>query len=318
VESHIQSQFKMQHPAATKPKSDWLHDGPLRVRDILARPLFAGAQVIAGRTGLHRVVRWVHILEVCDVKAFINGGELVLTTATGVGQNEERFISYVRQLIDGRASGLCIELGTAVQEIPPAVCDLADAHGFPLIVFPFQVRFVDITQDIHKLIVMQERQMLSEQEWLERLIRGETDHPGPRHTAGMRIRAGRHYRVAVIYLPHTDNLENHSDLPFLLRQSFQRHHLRVYLSVRIDSVVALLELEGNTKQWKPQIEAAMNHFRLLLRSHGLPDAVRVGLGNEINGPTEACDSYREALAAAAFAKACGEWMLFYEDAGVYR
>jgi purine catabolism regulator len=55
-----------------------------------------------------------------------------------------------------------------------------------------------------------------------------------------------------------------------------------------------------------------------LRSHGLPDALRVGLGQELEGPAGARDSYREAVAASAFAQVSGQRVLFYEDAGVYR
>ncbi|GGJ00063.1 hypothetical protein GCM10010885_06660 [Alicyclobacillus cellulosilyticus] len=303
--------------------------GLLRVRDVLERPLFAQARVIAGEHGLDRLVRWVHILDVADARALIHGGELVLSTGAGVGQSEEKFLQYVRQLIEGRASGLCVELGTVLADIPASVRHLAEQHHFPLIVFPVQVRFVDITQDLHKLIFLQERQMLSEQDWLERLILGDEEGEAW-FGAGMRLKPDRRYRIAVLRLTQGKNqqdlpeawVDRKTELASILRESFQHQRLRVFLSIRLDSSIALLEMDGTPAQWRPRMQAAMQDLRHALRNHGFPDALHVGVGQEAAGRAGGThrirDSYRTAVAASSFAQLCGQDMMFYEDAGVYR
>ena len=302
-------------------------EGPIRVCNVLARPLLADAQLIAGVKGVGRVVRWVHILDIADVRSFIRGGEFVLTTAAIVGHSEEKFIRYVQQLIEGGASALCVELGTVVQEIPQYICNLADGHAFPIIVFPFEVRFVDITQDLHKLIILQERQRLSEEEWVEHVIRGEAEDAGMSFATGVRMRADRRYRVVVFQFSESfeDNAENplrlsRSDLTHFVRESFQRSRLRAYLSGRSDRIIAIVELDGSSTQWQPRLEAASSCLHTALQRLGLPEAddFLMGLGSEITAPASGRDSYREAVEARAFAKAYGRRVLCYEDAGVYR
>ncbi|MHB1630477.1 MAG: PucR family transcriptional regulator [Bacilli bacterium] len=147
---------------------------PLRIQDVLMRPVFKGAQLLAGASGIDRPLRWIHILEVLEVRNMLRGGELVLTTGMGFSRSTEDFRSYMEQLIEGKAVGLCMELGTAVKEVPPEILQIADAHGFPLIVFNFQVRFVDITQDVHSLILNRHHKLLDDMEHIARRLQQYT------------------------------------------------------------------------------------------------------------------------------------------------
>ena len=84
----------------------------LTIKDILERPLFQKADAYADEEALQRVVKWVHILEVTQVARLLNGNELILSTGVGWQEEEELSVSFLRQIIDCGASGLCIELGT--------------------------------------------------------------------------------------------------------------------------------------------------------------------------------------------------------------
>jgi purine catabolism regulator len=119
----------------------------------LKRPLFQQAKVVAGTKGLSRPVRWVHVLEVSNAASFVNGQELILTTGVGLGDSEESFLQFVRQLVEKRVSGLCIELVQRFTKVPTIVLRYAEEHDFPVIVFEKEVRFIDITQDIHAYII---------------------------------------------------------------------------------------------------------------------------------------------------------------------
>ncbi len=322
----LQSPVRFRRRSGTLPEQTPI-EGPIRVRNVLARPLLADAQLIAGEKGLGRLVRWVHILDIADVRSFIRGGEFILTTAVIVGHSEEKFRRYVQQLIEGGASALCVELGTAVREIPQNICNLADRHAFPIIVFPFEVRFVDITQDLHKLIILQERQRLSEEEWVEYMVQGEAENADTPPASGARMRADRRYRVAVFQFSALleDNSEDplrlgRSDLILLVRESFQQSRLRAYLSGRSDRIIAIVELDGSSAQWQSRLETVGSCLHIALQRLALPEAddLLMGLGREITAPVYVNNSYREAIEAKAFAKAYGRRVLCYEDAGVYR
>jgi PucR family transcriptional regulator, purine catabolism regulatory protein len=128
-------------------------ESSLIVEEVLKRPLFQHAEVIAGRQGLRRAIRWVHILESPRRGSFLNGGELVLSTGVGFGQDPEKRLAYLHELIHHKTAGLCIELGEYIVSVTPDMIELADHHQFPLIVFHRPVRFVDITLDLHELLV---------------------------------------------------------------------------------------------------------------------------------------------------------------------
>ncbi|MBP1960989.1 PucR family transcriptional regulator [Paenibacillus aceris] len=142
----------------------------LTVRDILQRPLFQNAEAIATEEALNRTVRWVHIMEVPQVGDLLNGNELILNTGIGWYNNEELSLSFLQQLINSGASGLCIELGTYTKHPLERMKELALREHFPLIFFHEQVRYIDITQDLHAYFIHQHYNMVSELEALSKQL----------------------------------------------------------------------------------------------------------------------------------------------------
>ncbi|AMA72884.1 hypothetical protein ACH33_08460 [Aneurinibacillus sp. XH2] len=140
----------------------------LTVNDVLKRPLFQEARIIAGKHGLHRRIRWVHILETSHFDTLIHGEEMILATGIGFQSDGQRFASYLQKLIDANVSCLCLEIGQYVESVPDEMIKLANKHNFPLIIFLKTVRFVDITQDLHPLIINRHYQMLQKLESVSR------------------------------------------------------------------------------------------------------------------------------------------------------
>ncbi len=132
----------------------------LTVNDVMKNAHFEHAKVIAGENGLDKIIRWIHIIEVTEISHLLNGNELILTTGLGWQENKELSLSLIKQMIEKHVSGLCIELGTYIQDIPQLVIDLANSHDFPVIVFSKEVRFIDITQDLNGLFVESHNQMM--------------------------------------------------------------------------------------------------------------------------------------------------------------
>ncbi|WP_312875709.1 PucR family transcriptional regulator [Paenibacillus planticolens] len=138
----------------------------LTVKDILQRPLFQQAEAVATEEALNRTVRWAHIMEVPQVGRLLNGNELILNTGIGWHDNEELSLSFLQQLIDSGASGLCIEMGPYTNLPLERMKELALREHFPLIFFHEQVRYIDITQDLHAHFIHQHYNMVSELEAL--------------------------------------------------------------------------------------------------------------------------------------------------------
>lgn len=80
----------------------------------------------------------------------------------------------MEQLIRSEAAGLCVELGTSIHEIPSEILELAERHHFPVIIFEQPVRFVEITQDIHSLLINRHHELLKDLERFSRQLQQET------------------------------------------------------------------------------------------------------------------------------------------------
>ncbi|GGC76286.1 hypothetical protein GCM10007216_03550 [Thalassobacillus devorans] len=133
----------------------------LTVKEVLGRDTFQDARLVAGAEGLSRPVKWTHILETKDFDLLINGGELILTTGSGLELDSANEETYQR-LINKNAAGICIEKGEYFSELSTNIIELANQHKFPIIVFENLVKFVDITQDLHTSIINQHHQKLHE------------------------------------------------------------------------------------------------------------------------------------------------------------
>ncbi|MEH7443666.1 PucR family transcriptional regulator ligand-binding domain-containing protein [Bacillus sp. JJ1122] len=136
----------------------------LTVNDLLQRKHFENIEVVAGHVGLNRMVKWVHVVDVTKIRNLLNGNELILSTGLAWKEDKDLFLSVVEQLIDSNAAGLCIEIGTYTNLLPSEIITLANEHNFPIILFKQEVPFVEITQDIHTLLINHQYQMISDLE----------------------------------------------------------------------------------------------------------------------------------------------------------
>ena len=141
-------------------------DVHFQVSDVLKTKHFAHAKVLAGEKGLFRQVKWIHVLEVPDVEDLLNGGELILTTAAGFHDQLDVFQAFLRQLIDSGAAGLCIEFVPLRFEVPEELLTYAEERDFPLILFTKEVKFVNITQHLHTMMIERQYQMMADLEAL--------------------------------------------------------------------------------------------------------------------------------------------------------
>src|SRR5699024_6795807 len=83
----------------------------------------------------------------------LNGNEVILSTGIGWAHDEDKSISYLEQLLEYNAAALCIELAVHVKQLPEKMIDFANKHNFPIIAFHEEVRFIDITKDLHELLI---------------------------------------------------------------------------------------------------------------------------------------------------------------------
>jgi purine catabolism regulator len=109
--------------------------------------------VIVGGAGFDRPVRWVHVAEVKDVRDLLDGDEVVLTTGLPFATDGTDPTGFVRQLVAAEARGLIVELGADLPALPPEVVTEARRLELPLVVLRAPVKFVEVTEAVHRAIV---------------------------------------------------------------------------------------------------------------------------------------------------------------------
>ena len=128
------------------------------VRSVLGSPaLGSGApEILSGADRLDTRVRWVHVSEVAEVGGLLRGGELILSTGLPLRGSPTEAVDYLRRLVDAGAAGLVVELGASLPAMPPEVVDAAREAGFPLVALHERVRFVEVTEEVHRGIVTEQ------------------------------------------------------------------------------------------------------------------------------------------------------------------
>jgi purine catabolism regulator len=136
---------------------------PLTVRDLLAIPSLR-LGLVAGRAGLGSVVEAAHASEMLDPAAWLEGGEVVMTTGLLLAEQDtpEAYASYAEDVARGGAAALVLGLGRTLplQEPPPALAQAAERLGLPLLTAPERTPFVAVTKAVFGARAAEERRLL--------------------------------------------------------------------------------------------------------------------------------------------------------------
>src|SRR5699024_578168 len=137
-------------------------EGSLSIAGLLefAEISSAAPELLAGGDELSRTIRWVHIADSEHVERFLEGGELVLTTATTFRRSAAAMSEFFDHLERAGAAGTIVELvdeDSAPDEQAAAIVRAAAAGRLlPIVLLPHRVKFVRITELAHRRLLAQQ------------------------------------------------------------------------------------------------------------------------------------------------------------------
>ncbi|MFF5974748.1 PucR family transcriptional regulator [Streptomyces sp. NPDC012769] len=109
--------------------------------------------VRAGEDRLDTPVRWAHVSELADPVPYMEGGELLLTTALTLdAEDPEAMRRYVRRLLGAGVVGLGFAIGVNYEGIPAALLDAAREEHLPLLEVPRRTPFLAISKAVSAAI----------------------------------------------------------------------------------------------------------------------------------------------------------------------
>jgi purine catabolism regulator len=134
------------------------HDSLPTVREVLQlEALLAGApEALVGDGALDARVRWVHASDSSGVARLLDGGELLLSTGSGWPDDPRDLEAFVDALVAAGLSGVVLELGTHYRYAPAVLVAAARARGLALVVLHREVKFVSLTEAVHRRIIAEQ------------------------------------------------------------------------------------------------------------------------------------------------------------------
>src|SRR3954447_13043966 len=106
----------------------------LSLADVLELPVVRRAlpEIVIGDGSLGRQIRWAHVIEMPDPADLLKGGELVLTTGLGAGDDASHQAAWTSSLVEQGPAALAVELGTSWRAVPDAVVAPCARAGVPV------------------------------------------------------------------------------------------------------------------------------------------------------------------------------------------
>ncbi|GAA3707311.1 PucR family transcriptional regulator [Nonomuraea antimicrobica] len=140
------------------------------VEEVLGVSTLAEARLIAGESGLGRIVQRLNVMEVPDILAWVKPHELLLTTGYPLRNTPQSLGRLVADLDERGLAALAIKLGRYVDTLPDEMVEQADRLGFPLILLPNDVGFDDILNQVLTDILNRQAAVLARAEEAHRAL----------------------------------------------------------------------------------------------------------------------------------------------------
>lgn len=270
-------------------------------------------ELIAGSRGWSNSISWILLIEDMTILQNFKGKDLAVTTGLGF-QEEERQLALVKELSRLGASGLIINTGMYIRDIPDRVREFCDENDFPLLTVPWDIQLFDMIKDINMRVLLQG---MTDEQISGALIRAieAPEDAGCRKDLLPYFDVDGTFQVAAIETGDLDTM----DTVERRRISFQ---LQIYLEAishnasffYYDAAFVLVTnaIPGD------HLQQTLDRFvrRLAVR---MPDrAVHVGVGSPMQDIGNLHLAYKRARAATRMAAASGKSILWFDEMGLYR
>ena len=110
--------------------------------------------LVAGNGGWSNSISWLLMLEDLTIIHNFTGKELAVTTGLGF-QRDDDMLELVEELSTHNSSGLVVNTGYYVKDIPQSVQDYCNKNDFPLLTVPWEVFLADLIKDLTFRIFVQ-------------------------------------------------------------------------------------------------------------------------------------------------------------------
>lgn len=159
-------------------------------------------RILAGKNGMDNVTGWVHMLEDETIINRFAGEELAVTTGMKAGK-EGWLLQLVSSMKQAESTGIIINTGMYLNQVPQDVIDWCETHNFPLLEMPWEISITDLIQDYCMRIMRQIHKERQEGLLFERLLRGKEVPEGFLEEIGSRYHLEGSFRIFCLLPKYT-------------------------------------------------------------------------------------------------------------------
>lgn len=307
----------------------------ITVKDIQKLDSLKEMELVAGNNGLEKSIEWIYVAECFDdplegIK-WLQGGEIVFIT--GVGMKGD--LSILAKLINGinekNGSGLIVNIGPYIKNIPDEAIRLADEIGFPLFTLPWKVKLVEVSQEISNAIVLSRIEENSLNHFLSNILfgDGELEEEAIEKAAYFGYNLEGECCICVIDIDGFErflkakNLEDETSISKLkvkfrktVQDILEKYALKVPIIEKDDAVIFFSRCEEN---YMNRLDKALREIKEVIKTKIDGISVSVGIGSAYKDLKMMKQSLNEAELAINSAKCQGldDTITRYKDIGIY-
>ncbi len=271
-------------------------------------------EMAAGKAGWSNSISWILLIEDSMVLRNFKGKDLAVTTGLGF-DTEEKLLRLVENLVQIHASGLIVNTGQYVREIPPAVARCCDENDFPLLTVPWSTQLYDMIKDLSVRVLLQG----AADEQISNALIHAIEEP---ETMGLYEKdllpyfdVDGTFQIVLISTGDLDTMDT-------VERRRLSYRLQIYLEnithnahfFYYDSCFTLVVNALSEKQVKEIMEGFIRRVKQKMPS----EHVSVGVGSVVTDITNLRLGYKRARAAVNMALRTGRDILCFDEMGIYR
>ena len=307
----------------------------VRCKDIISLPSLKVLKVVAGEEGLDRTITWVYVAECFEdsreAANWLYGGELVFITGVGLKGSEELLNEFILKINKKNISGLIINVGKYIPEIPQSSINIANKLQLPLFELPWKVKLLDISTEICSSIIMKKIEGQSLNNLLENIlfsdIKAEDNLLERANQYGHDL-SGKN-RVGIIDIDNfaeyikEKNIKNENiitdiknKLQRIIYDSFLENSISIVTMQKNDSIIFMFKAKDASIDW---IKLIIDKININLNKKIKDLSFSTGIGKAYSDLKDMKNSYREAEESIQIIKyeKNNSNILFYEEQGLY-
>lgn len=291
-------------------------------------------EVIAGKKGLDREIRWIYFADslesvqsICNPEVWIDGNELYVLTHSGILNDVDTVVRLMRSANAAKAAGFVMD----EEFIKEEYVKCADSLGMPLFKLPRSIRSIDLSQVVCTAIIEEKNAETSIEKLLIQILHSDDiSEETAVGSAGMYgINLDRGFRVALFSTSELDGftkrhgISDKSRISQIMKQYLRKVResfesacgMRIMAATENNSIIVLLPTDELPSD---RIRSVIHRFRT---ENILYSDLRfnVSIGCEYSSFGSIRNSYSEARRIKDLVDIIGneDGVLFFDEAGLY-